>query len=82
MVPNVGANGIRPHDIIEVIRFIYLSPRENNPVFVYINDVNEPCNLDDILEGVPEVAAGYTIRPYIMYDANIILPIKVGVTVC
>jgi hypothetical protein len=38
MVPNVGANGIacgnikvRPHDIIDVIRFIYLSPREDSP---------------------------------------------------
>jgi hypothetical protein len=26
MVGNVGANGIRPHDIIEVIRFLHVSP--------------------------------------------------------
>jgi hypothetical protein len=26
MLRNVGANGIRPHDIIDVIRFLYVSP--------------------------------------------------------
>jgi hypothetical protein len=60
IVRNVGANGIRPHDIIEVIRFLYLSPREDSPLFVYINYVNEPYNLDDKMRA-------NAIRPYIRY---------------
>jgi hypothetical protein len=47
MVANVGANGIacgnikvRPLDIIEVIRFFYLSPREDSGKSLHSLDVD------------------------------------------